>query len=224
MSLITRLITTRFTVHPGTQLVEYVRGVFTRELGPGRHKRPRHATYRAVRTQEQLTSVAVQEVPTVDGLTLRVSAAIRWTVADARRYVEVAEAPMDGVYLAAQVALREAVADVPATEAAAHVRRTAGGTMLAAATAAATAVGIEILDVVVKDVIVPFELRAAQAELVTARAKGEVQLAKARADAAALRSLANAAALLDQHPALARLRLVEALPHGTTLELGLPGD
>ena len=74
-------------------------------------------------------------------------------------------------------------------------------------------------EVVVKDVILPHELRSAYAELVTAKARGAAQLEAARAETAALRSMANGAKLLDEHPALARLRLVQALPPGSTLEL-----
>ena len=74
----------------------------------------------------------------------------------------------------------------------------------------------------VKDVILPHELRAAYAELVTTRTHGQAQLEAARAETAALRSLANGAKLLDDHPALARLRLVQALPHGSTLKVALP--
>ena len=75
-------------------------------------------------------------------------------------------------------------------------------------------------EVVVKDVILPGDLRAAYAELVSARTRGQAQLEAARAETAALRSLANGAKLLDEHPALARLRLVQALPPGSTVELG----
>ncbi len=46
----------------------------------------------------------------------------------------------------------------------------------------------------------------------------------ARAETAALRSLANGAKLLDAHPALARLRLVQAAPHGAQVVLNLDGE
>jgi hypothetical protein len=54
---------------------------------------------------------------------------------------------------------------------------------------------------------------------VTTKTRGLAQLEAARAETAALRSLANGAKLLDEHPALARLRLVQALPYGSKLEL-----
>ena len=78
---------------------------------------------------------------------------------------------------------------------------------------------MDIREVVVKDVVLPSEIRAAYAELVTARQRGQVQLETARAETAALRSMANAAKLLDDHPALAQLRLVQAAPYGTKFVL-----
>ncbi|MBO9523166.1 MAG: slipin family protein [Nocardioidaceae bacterium] len=209
----------KITVHPGTQLVEHVRGTFSRVLEPGQHRRPRKATYLTVPTRTQVAHVAVQEVPTADGLTVRVSAAIRWTLADARRFVEVAEAPLDVVYLAVQVALRDAVASVAATEAITRLRVVVPDALRDAARATGAEVGVDVAEVVVKDVLLPVELRSAQAELVTARARGQAELEKARAETAALRSLANAAKLLDDHPALAQLRLVQALPYGASVKL-----
>lgn len=216
MSLFHRTI----TVSPGTQLVEYVRGAFTRVLEPGRHRRPWHtAEYVRVQTRAQLATLAPQEVPTADGLTVRATAAVRWSVTDARQYLDVAVAPFDHVYLAVQVALRDAVVTAGAAEAAAVLRATS---LLEAAEAAGREVGITVHDVVVKDVLLPTELRSAQAELVTARTRGQAELEKARAETAALRSLANAAKLLDEHPALAQLRLVQALPYGAKVELLAP--
>lgn len=213
----------KITVHPGVQLVEYVRGSFTRVLGAGRHGRPFKATYLPVQTRAQITTMPVQEVPTADGLTMRVSTAVLWTVSDARKYVETAVQPIDHLYLAVQVALRDLVVGAEVSESAALVRREGPAVLVAAARTVADPLGIEVVDVVVKDVLVPPEIRSAQADLVTARTRGQAELEKARAESAALRSLANAAKLLDDHPALAQLRLVQALPYGSKLELSV-GD
>lgn len=213
----------KITVHPGVELVEYVHGAYTRVLGPGRHRRPYRASYATVQTRAQITSMPVQEVPTADGLSLRVSAAALWAVSDARRYVEVAANPVDHLYLAIQVALRDLVVGTEVADSAGLVRRDGPAVLLAAARSAAAPLGVRVENVVVKDVLVPAEVRAAQAELVTARTRGQAELEKARAESAALRSLANAAKLLDDHPALAQLRLVQALPYGSKLELSV-GD
>ena len=59
--------------------------------------------------------------------------------------------------------------------------------------------------------------------MVTARLRGAAALEAARAETAALRALANGARLLDEHPALAQLRLVQSAPPGTRLVLQLGG-
>ncbi|HEX5969959.1 MAG TPA: SPFH domain-containing protein, partial [Intrasporangium sp.] len=123
------------------------------------------------------------------------------------------------VYLATQVALREALASLEADE---LIGRGSGlplDEMTSAASAVAQTVGIDVAEVVVKDVILPIELRAAAAELATAKRRGAAALEAARAETAALRSLANGARLLDAHPALAQLRLVQSAPQGTQLVL-----
>jgi regulator of protease activity HflC (stomatin/prohibitin superfamily) len=82
------------TVPADARSVEYVDGAFTRTLGPGRHPRPwRRVSYRWVGTREQLMPLAPQEVPTSDGLGIRVSTSVRWAVSDARAFVEVAADP-----------------------------------------------------------------------------------------------------------------------------------
>lgn len=217
MSMFNRTI----NVRPGEQFVEYLRGVFTGVLDPGEHNRPRKATYQRVVLREQIATIPSQDVPTSDGLSVRVSVAVRWAVGDARRYVEVAIAPFEVVYLAVQVALRDSLIEVEAAEAAPHLRRSAHAVLTEVARTAGAGVGIEVREVVVKDILMPVEVRAAQVALVTARTRGQAELEKARADTAALRSLANAAKMLDDHPALAQLRLIQALPPGTQVKLSV---
>jgi regulator of protease activity HflC (stomatin/prohibitin superfamily) len=210
----------RITVHATERAVEYIAGRFTRVLEPGRHARARRATYLKVTMSSQLSAVAPQDILTADGLTVRVTLAVRWQVDDPRTFLEAAQAPFDVVYLAAQVALREAVS---ALDSQALARRREWDEGLAEAVCgAAQAVGIDVLAVTVKDVILPAEVRAAYAELVTAQVRGEAQLAVARAETAALWSMANGAKLLDDHPALARLRLVQSLPAGATVQIVSP--
>jgi len=203
------------TVHATECAVEYVNARFTRVLEPGRHRRPRRATYRRVSMLHRLSAVAAQDIPTSDGLNVRISLMVHWRVADPRTFLEVAEDPFDLVYLAAQIALREAVAATDAQS----LRRDNLGDLAAPVQDVARDVGVEVLAVTVKDVLLPPELRCAHLELATAQLRGEAQLAAARAETAALRSLANGAKLLDDHPALARLRLVQALPPGATVKI-----
>lgn len=218
------LFRTTLTVQAGERALEYVGGTCTRVLEPGRHRLARRAEVRRVLVLDRVDTTAPQEVPTADGVGVRVTVAVRWGVADPQRYVEAAADPSAVVYLAVQVALRDALVDVTAEDAVREARRVLGDTVTAAARAAGEDVGIAVRSAVVKDVVLPYELREAYATLVTAKARGQAQLEAARAETAALRSLANGAKLLDEHPGLARLRLVQALPPGSRVELVTPGD
>jgi len=209
----------KINVRSTERAIEYVDGVCTRVLEPGRYRKPRRATYQHVWMVERIATTAPQDVLTSDGVSIRVTAAVRSSVADPLRFVEAAADPSASVYLAVQIALRDALVEVEADAVVREARRVLGDTLTPAAAAAGADVGIAVREVVVKDVILPLDLRSAYAEQVTARARGQARLEAARAETAALRSLANGAKLLDQHPALARLRLVESLPPGSTLEL-----
>jgi len=208
-------------VNPGERLLEQRPGRETRALEPGRYWRRPGASYLRIDVRERLESVSPQEVLTSDGASIKVTAVIRYAVSDAVMYVERTAQPLAVVYLAVQVALRDALAGVVVDDALATARRTLAPTLTGAARATAAGLGIEVHEVVVKDVLLPAELRAAYAELVTGKQRAQVKLDAARAETAALRSLANAAKLLDDHPALAKLRLVQSLPYGSTLELSV---
>ena len=221
MSLIilTSLFLPTHTVQPWEACLVRVDGEPTEVLRSGRHVVRRRAELQVVDLRERIDLVPVQEVLTADGVTAKVSAVFRWSVADPVTYTELVRDPVGAVYLAVQLGLRDVLA---AQEAEGLVRaprtRLADGVRDQVASAAA-GVGIRLVDVVVKDVVLPGDLRAAYAELVVGRHRAQAQLEAARAETAALRSLANGAKLLDEHPALAQLRLVQALPPGSRVEL-----
>lgn len=207
------------TVPAHTTAVEFRHGAVSRVLGPGKHPR-RWGTRRVlVDRREALLAVSPQEVLTSDAVSVRVSATVRWAVADPVAFLEQAADPTGHVYLATQVALRDSLAGRSVEDLVQRGAVLPVDEITAAVAAVATTVGIEVREVVVKDVIVPQELRSAAVELATARAKGAAQLEAARAETAALRSLANGAKILDASPALAQLRLVQAMPYGAELVL-----
>ncbi len=209
------------TVHPWQRALEHRAGRPTRALAPGRHPRHWSATYTWLDDRQRLDHTAAQEVLTADGVTVKVTAVVRWRIGDPVLFTEVVADPFSVVYLAVQLALRDAVTGLEAEAVARSARSEVADQAQTAAVAAGEAAGIEVLEVVVKDVVLPAELRAAYAELVTGRQRALAQLEAARAETAALRSLANGAKLLDEHPALAQLRLVQALPLGSTVEISL---
>jgi regulator of protease activity HflC (stomatin/prohibitin superfamily) len=206
------------TVHAHERALEQRDGRLGAVLGPGRHRRRRRTTYQLLDVRERLSQVAPQEVLTADGVTVKVSAAMRWSIIDPHAFVLTVD-PEAIVYLAVQVSLREQLATLELAAVVREGRRTVAEAMTAAAREAGLTLGMEILAVVVKDVVLPAEIRTLYAEMATARQRGQVQLETARAETAALRSMANAAKILDDHPALAQLRLVQSAPYGTKIVL-----
>lgn len=215
------MIPTRFTVHPWEVQLERRDGEPTRVLSAGRHWTRSRAAYERVDLRDRFDLVPAQEVLTADGVTVKVSAVFVWSVTDAIAFTEKVQDPVGAVYLAVQLGMRDAVSARDA-EAVLRGRGDIAAGVTARAATAAEAVGIRLRDVVVKDVILPHDLREAYAELVVGRHRAQAQLEAARAETAALRSLANGAKLLDEHPALAQLRLVQALPMGSTVEIVQP--
>ncbi|NHB85902.1 slipin family protein [Tessaracoccus sp. HDW20] len=214
--------TSRFhlQVDPSEVVVAQVGAADPTVLTPGRHRRVRHASYRAVSMTRRLLQLAPQEIPTADGGSVRVTAVAQVQVCDpvlALTY----EQPDHLIYLAIQLALRDAFAELELEEAAKAVRTRPEITAaaLSAAREAASGVGHRVDTVVIKDVLLPQEFRAAAIAVLTARAKGQAQLEAARAETAALRSLANGAKILEDHPSLAKLRMVQAIPMGSSLSL-----
>jgi len=218
MSLKLLLLPSR-TVQPWEVLLERRDGEATVVLGPGRHVVRRRAEHQLVDLRERLDRVPTQEVLTADGVTAKVSAVFRWTVADPVAFTERLRDPVGAVYLAIQLGLRDVLAGQEAEALVRAPRSRLADGVRDQASAAAAEVGIRLVDVVVKDVVLPGDLRAAYAELVVGRHRAQAQLEAARAETAALRSLANGAKLLDDHPSLAQLRLVQALPPGSRVEL-----
>lgn len=170
----------RFVLAEWERGVLFENGRLAGELGPGPHRRwARSVTLRRVDLRPWILDVPTQEVPTADGLTVKVTVLGRARVVDPVAYVTASQDSAASLYLQAQIAAREVVATVERLE--------------------------------LKDVILPNELKKAQAELLVARAQGLAALERARGETAALRNLANAASLLKDNPALLQLRLVQQL-------------
>lgn len=204
--------------------IEYRHGAFTRVLAAGKHRAPWGAKHVAVDLRERLIEIAPQEILTSDAISVRVSAAVRLAVTDPQQWVEGAIDPTGTIYLATQVALRDALGAVSVDALIQRAAQLPMAEITAAVHGAAGTVGAQAHEVIVKDVILPPELRRAAADVATAKAKGLAQLEAARAETAALRSLANGAKLLDQHPALATLRMIQSAPMGSQIVLRVGAD
>lgn len=219
-----KLTTFHVTVDPHEVVVAHLDGR-SKILPAGRHRRTRNASYSPISTARRLLQLAPQEIPTSDGAQVKVTAVADVRVVDPLAGLEF-EQPEQAIYLAIQVALRDEFAELDVTEAAQAPRSNPDlvARVKARAVEAGARVGYEVSSVVIKDVILPADLRSAAMALLTAKTRGLAQLESARAETAALRTLANGAKILEDHPALAKLRMVQAIPMGSSLSLRLDDD
>jgi regulator of protease activity HflC (stomatin/prohibitin superfamily) len=219
------------SLRPGELVVvaEWERAVLFREgrvarvLEPGAHRIwQSRCGVRTVDTRPWVITLPTQEAPTADGVPVKVTVAGHARVSDAAVYVTATRVPEQSVYLAVQVAVRELLA---ATTLADLVGGRAGlGERLTESARDADRAGVAIDELVIKDIILPGELKRAQAEVMIARAQGLAALERARGETAALRGLLNAARLASENPALLQLRLMEHLgtSSGHTVIIGAP--
>ena len=208
-------------------VAEWERGVVLRHgrvlgvIGPGAHRRwGTGYAVRRVDLRPWIVPVPTQEVPTADGTTVKVTIAAVAKVVDPALFVTAVQDADAGLYLAVQVAAREVLASTTVEQLVTDRRRI--GDALTAAVGGLGQLGVALERVELKDVILPTELKKAQAEVLVARAQGLAALERARGETAALRHLSNAASLLRDNPALLQLRLVQQLAatSGHTVVIG----
>lgn len=166
-----------------------------------------------------------QEVPTADGVVVRVSLACRYVIGDPVAAFTGDQNHQRALYLALQLALRDALA-TRTLEDALRARSAIGAEVADRCALELARVGIELLAVHIRDIVVPGELRRAFAGVIAARKDGEAALERARGETAALRHLANAGRLVEQSPGLLNLRIVQQLGQtsGNTVVVTLPSE
>ena len=198
-------------------------GALVRTLGPGAYRVWRSGyALRVVDLRPWILLVPTQEVPTADGVTVKVTVAGRVRVIDPVAYVTATQQPVPSLYLAVQVALRELVAQTTVDDLVAG--RADGGGRLLGMVGGVDELGVALDQLELKDIVLPADLKRAQAQVLIARAEGVAALERARGETAALRNLVNAARLCAEQPALLQLRLLQQLAAGPqhTVVIGTP--
>lgn len=196
-------------------------GVFVEPVGPGAVRRWKGGySLRTVDRRPWMFEVPIQEIPSADGIPLKISVTGQARVADALRYVTAARQPEQAIYVAIQIGLRELVAATTYHDLLAN--RADIGDRLRATIRNIDGTGITLDELNVKDVIVPAELKRAQIQAQVAQAQAAAALERARGETAALRSMANAARMAAENPMLIQLRLLQQLDasSGHTVVIG----
>lgn len=167
--------------------------------------------------RRRLIQMHPQQIPTADAMSVTITLTLSAHTIEPISFVSDSQGPDEEIYLAAQIALRELVAGLPLAEFVGS--RVDLEPVLAAARTAATAVGVEVSTALLKDISLPKEYSAALQEALVTKVKSDTELERARNEVKTTRARLASAKVLEQNPVLAKIRMLEALPPGSTIEV-----
>ena len=190
-----------------------VDGQIVERLPPGRHAFWNVArTVRVARVDLRPTplEVTAQEILTKDRINIRVTLTAFYRIVDPEKAVTAAADLASTLYRLVQFAIREAVATRSLDDILA-ARDSIDTEVRAYVAERALAMGAEVGEIGVKDVILPGEVRDLLNKVVEAERVARANLIRRQEETAATRSLLNTARLMEDNPLLLRLKELEAL-------------
>jgi regulator of protease activity HflC (stomatin/prohibitin superfamily) len=201
------------TVEPHHQGVLFVDGDCVGTFRPGMYafwKNVAQVKFIQEDMREAMFDVSGQDVMTADKVTLRMNAVVTYRVADVRQAVSVAGDARQALYRESQLALR-AVVGARELDAFLTDKDAVAGELAEVVRPRASALGVELISVGIRDIILPGEMKDLMNKVTEAKKAAEANLIARREETAAIRSQANTARLLQENPTLMRLRELEVL-------------
>jgi len=191
----------------------HVEGRFVERLSPGRHAFwtvDRKVEVKRLDLRPQAVEITAQEMLTRDRIALRVTLTLLRRIDDPER-AQAAAVDVDGwLYRLVQFAIREAVAARSLDEVLA-ARGALDAELRGYVRERVNEAGIEVIELGVKDVILPGEIRVLVNKVVEAERTAKANLIRRQEETAATRSLLNTARLMEENPLLLRLKELESL-------------
>lgn len=200
-------------VEPHEAALLIVDGEVKERLGPGRHAFWAVArTVRIAKVDLRPTplEVTAQEILTKDRVAIRVTLTAFFRVIDPEKAVLASADLANTIYRLVQFAIREAVATRTLDEILA-ARDSIDTEVRGFVSERVAALGAEIGEIGVKDVILPGDVRELLNKVVEAERVAKANLIRRQEETAATRSLLNTARLMEDNPLLLRLKELEAL-------------
>jgi regulator of protease activity HflC (stomatin/prohibitin superfamily) len=191
----------------------YVEGRLVERLAPGRHAfwtAGRKIEVKRFDLRPQAVEITAQEMLTKDRIALRVTLTAFRRIVDPERVVA-AVADVDGwLYRLVQFAIREAVAARTLDEVL-SAKNALDAELRAFVRERIAETGLEVMELGVKDVILPGEIRELVNKVVEAERTAKANQIRRQEETAATRSLLNTAKLMEDNPLLLRLKELESL-------------
>ncbi len=191
----------------------FVNGELVERLKPGRHafwKTDREVRIVKVDMRPQPVEVTAQEIMTKDRVGLRVTLTAYYRVIDPEKATAATGDLTTTLYRLVQFAVREAIASRTLDDILA-ARGSMDRELRDSVAKRSGDLGVEILELGVKDVILPGEVRDLINKVVEAEKVAKANLIRRQEETAATRSLLNTARLMQDNPLLLRMKELEAL-------------
>jgi regulator of protease activity HflC (stomatin/prohibitin superfamily) len=163
-----------------------------------------------VETRAQTLDVAGQEILTKDKVSLRVNLSATFKVVDAVKAVTELANYKEFLYNGLQLALRKAIG-TKVLDALLADKEAIDNFVLGFVAKKVAEFGLNLIEVGVKDIILPGEMKTILNQVVEAEKAAKANIIKRREETAATRSLLNTAKLMDQSETLRRLKELETL-------------
>jgi len=203
----------KITIEAWEKGLRFRDGKFVGLLEPGRYRLATIFAKDQVQKMDMRVRTMIvqgQEILTADKATVRTTVLAKMRVADPAAAILKVDSYVGQLYGDVQLALREAVAARTLDELIAE-KAVLGAKVLGVLQLTASAYGVELLEVGIRDLILPGELKAQFTRVLEARKKAEADQIERREEVAATRSLANTAQLLEKNPTLMKLKVLESL-------------
>ena len=191
----------------------FVDGALVERLKPGRHafwKTDREVRIVKLDMRPQPIEVTAQEILTKDRVGIRVTLTAFHRVIDPEKAVAATTDVAGTLYRLVQFAVREAIAARTLDEILA-ARETLDRELRDSVAKRSGDLGVEVMELGVKDVILPGEVRELINKVVEAEKVAKANLIRRQEETAATRSLLNTAKLMQDNPLLLRLKELESL-------------
>ena len=218
----------KITIEAYEKGLKFRNGQLAGVLEPGRYRLARWlADERVEKIDMRLRTLVLQgqEMMTLDKVTLRMTVLAKLRVIDPVAAVLQVDGYTTEVYGLVQLALRAQVGTLELDPLLSDKSKL-GEQILPAVKASAQEFGVEVVEIGVRDIVLPGDMKAILNQVMEARKKAEASLILRRDEVAATRSLANTAQLLENNPTLMKLKVLESLERiaGGETKLVLPAD
>jgi len=199
------------TVAEGGVALRFVDGQIDAVLPPGKHaawSTTKTVLFTTIDLRERQLAINGQEVMTKDKVTVRLNATVGFEVRDPKRIVTSSKDAEATLYVAAQLAFRDAIA-THTLDALLADRVVLAERVQESLVEKARSLGLAVVSVGVKDLVLPGEMKTLLNRVIEAQKEAEANVISRREETAATRSLLQTAKVLEENPMLLRLKELE---------------